>query len=237
MPKKLQQALKLVLIYFFISLVKLLLISVFRNISYPDPEDFIGGLTLEVILIGYLVFKIIERKNWAKLILSVIFVLNALRLFYSFITEALWRDTALISPITAILLIIVIIILNLLFNKSSDQWFNTSEKNQVFKEGKITRKVSKREYALVIPILLSTFGFVSGFIQENNLGTGTGGVEVLFLLFLSLILGLALIVLIFLLFRGKKKENQNLIHVSKISLYIISIPISFIIGFFISKIF
>ena len=234
-PNKLKNSLKLIFIYLFFRLIKLITLAIFSEKSL-DP-DSITRYVLEVILIGVLIFKIKKRKIWAKLMLLVIFVLNALSLFYSFITEVLWRDTLFISPITAILLIIVIIILNLLFNKSSNQWFNNSEKNQVSKEGKSIRKASKKKYTLLISILLSTFGFILGFIHENNLGTGTGGVEILFLLFISLILALAIIVLIFLLFRGKKKENQNLIDVSNISLCIISIPISFIIGFFISKIF
>lgn len=235
MPKKLRQALILVLVYLFARPFKFIALAIYSPKSL-DP-DSITLFIIELIIIGFLIFKIKERKNWARLILLVIFVLNALHLFYSFITEALWCDTGLISPITAILLIIVIIILNLLFNKSSDQWFNNLEKNQASKEGKSVRKVSKGKYALLISILLITMGFILGFIHENNLGTGTGGLEILFLLFFALILVLALIVLIFLLFKGKKKENQNLIDVSKISLYIIFIPISFIIGFFISKIF
>lgn len=234
MPNKLKNSLKFIFIYLFLKLIKLITLAVFSEKSLDS--DSITLYVLEVILFGVLIFKIKERKIWAKLILLVIFVLNALSLFYSFITEVLWRDTLFISPFTAIILIIVIIILNLLLSKSSDQWFNNSE-NQVSKDAKSIRKASKKKYALLISILLSTFGFILGFIHENNLGTGTGGVEILFLLFISLILVLAIIVLIFLLFRGKKKENQNLIDVSKICLCIISIPISFIIGFFISKIF
>lgn len=233
-PNKLKNSLKFVFIYLFFELIKLLALALFSEKSL-DP-DSITLYFLEVILIGVLIFKIKQRKIWAKLILLVVFVLNALSLFYSFITEVLWRDTLFISPITAILLIIVIIILNLLLNKSSDNWFNNSEKNQVSKNGNSIRKV-KKKYALLISILLITFGFILGFIYENNLGVGTGGVEILFFLFIALILALAIIILIFLLFRGRKKENQNLIDVSKISLCIISIPISFIIGFFISKIF
>ena len=233
-PNKLKNSMKLIFIYLFFRLIKLITLTLFSEKSLDS--DSITIYALEVIIIGVLVFKIKERKTWAKLLLLVIFVLNALSLFYSFITEVLWRDTLFISPITATLLIIVIIILNLLLNKSSDQWFNNSEKNQVSKDEKSISKVSKKKYVLLISILLSTFGFISGFIHENNLGTGTGGVEILFLLFISLIISLAIIVLVFLLFRGKKKENQNLIYVSKICLCILSIPLSYIIGFFISKI-
>ena len=78
MPKKLQRALILVLIYLFSRLVKFIALAIFPE-KRLDPDD-ITLFALEIILIGFLVFKIKEQKSWAKIMLLVLFLFHAISL-------------------------------------------------------------------------------------------------------------------------------------------------------------
>ena len=87
------------------------------------------------------------------------------------------------------------------------------------------------KYWLILPVSLSIFGFLSG----CNVNTGGGNLNFLFLLLLGpMVLGLGLIILLIMFTRGKKKKNESLVNVSKIGLYLISIPIAFVLGVFVS---
>ena len=229
MPKKLQRALILVLIYLFSRLVKFIALAIFPEKSL-DPDDM-TLFALEVILIWFLVFKIKEQKSWAKIMLLVLFLFHALSLPWTFASEALWSETLLISPITAIQLIIVIMILTSLFNKDSDYWFKNSENKPTVHNNKNSTKKTIIKYWLILPVSLSIFGFLSG----CNVNTGGGNLNFLFLLLLGpMVLGLGLIILLIMFTRGKKKKNESLVNVSKIGLYLISIPIAFVLGVFVS---
>jgi hypothetical protein len=61
MPEKLRQALILVLMYLFARPIKFIALAIFSPKSL-DP-DSITLFTIELILIGFLIFKIKERKN------------------------------------------------------------------------------------------------------------------------------------------------------------------------------
>ena len=229
MPKKLQRALILALIYLFSRLVKFIVLAKFPEKSLGS--DDITLFALEIILIGFLVFKIKEQKSWAKIMLLVLFLFHAISLPWTFASEALWSETLLISPITAIQLIIVIMILVLLFNKNSDYWFKNSENNPIVHNSKISIKKAIMKYWVLLPISLSIFGFLSG----CNINTGGGNLNFLFFLLLGpMVLGLGLIILLIMFTRGKKKKNESLVNVSKIGLYLISIPIAFVLGVFVS---
>lgn len=222
MPNKIKYALIVIGIYLFSELFKSLIYPIIteENISYVKKIVTV----LKVLFIGFLAFKIKERKNWAKIVLLVIFIVHAIGLALSIIAEFLFKFT--FSILTVVQFLIVTTILIFLFGKESELWYTASkigrESNTRLSFPK--EAIDKNWFWLIIPLCF--LGFTFG----CNMNTGGNFFAGMIILFGPFIFGLILIILITLLLVGQKKENQSLILVSKIGLLFVSFPMSYTVG-------
>ena len=222
MPVKIKTALIGIGIYMFLDLIK----TILHDLITVENQGWkpLGFVFFSILFIGFFAYKIMRRKNWAKITMLVLFVLKLMGLPWVILGEFVFKSA--IGIISLIQLPIAITVLVFLFHKESDPWFKGPEKTQEpVKEPSSPKQVIKTYWFwLIIP--LSVLGYALG----CELDTGGNVFAGIIMIFRPFILGLGLMVLLIFFLVGLKNKNQALLQVSKIGLLLISFPASYAAG-------
>ena len=223
MPKPIKKALMLIGV-FLLSEIVLSVLLYLTNKENFSIEDFVF-LLFTLLFIGFLAFKIKERKNWARITLVALFTIKTIALFGVILGEFLFREITK-GIISLIQFVILIVILVFLFNKNTAVWFKEKNirdenPNKILSVQKVTKTYW---FWLIVPLC-----FI-GYYLGCFLNTGGNVIAGLIMVFGPFILGIPLIILLILVLLGLINKNQSLILFSKIGLLSVSFPVSYTIG-------
>ncbi len=221
-PNKIHKATILIAVYLLFEVIKSVLYKLSIN-QKLEPKTLLYGL-FAILLLGFFAYKIRQRKNWARIIILVLFVLKTISLPWVIVGEFIFSPV--IGVLSIIQLLLVIMVLIFLFNKESDPWFKGPElTREPIKETSSPQELSKTLWFwLIIPLAILGYGL------GCNLNTGGNVFAGALMIFGPFIFGLGLIILLILLLVGLKNKNKALILVSKIGLLLISFPASYTAG-------
>ncbi|MBT8271902.1 MAG: hypothetical protein KJO25_07650 [Bacteroidia bacterium] len=225
MPVKIKRALILIGVCLLLDLIRTILESIITDTErgwQPFASD-----VLYILLIGFFAYKIRQGKNWAKIVMLVIFTIDIIGLPWILIGGFMFRSALPALSVIALLQIpIVIMILVYLFNTESDHWFKGPKKPlDPVKEATSPRELSKKLWFwLIVPL-----GFL-GYTLGCNLNTGGNVFAGMIMIFGPYILAPGVLMLLILLLIGLLNKNKLLIDVAKISLLLISFPAAYTAG-------
>ena len=90
------------------------------NGNYSTVRGFLTTTTT-FGLMAFLIYRMNQRKNWARIAFSVLFLLGALP--YLFLFAEIFKSSQVSGFLSAIITIIQIVALTLLYSEESNRWF------------------------------------------------------------------------------------------------------------------
>ena len=232
MPNKIKKALILIGIYVLLNLIRNVLHSLI-TVEEQGWEPLVSGVS-SILFFGFFAFKIRQGKNWAKITMLVIFLMNIISLPLGIMGVFVFKPVLGVNVITLIQIPIVIMILVYLFNKESDPWFKGTEKNleatkEAAKEVASEQQIKKALWFWgIIPLSILGYELGCGLDTGGNL---FAGIIMIFGHYISPYVFLPLLIPMLILYLiGLKKKNQILITFVKISLLLIAFPLTYAAG-------
>lgn len=124
-PKKIKQAANLVYLSLLVGLIKSTLYETMTNQKIlADPKSLVIAL-ITILIIGFLGFKISQGKNWARIILLVMFILGMIA--YPFIIIAEFQMNSLIGIVSIVQMLIQLYVLIILYSGEAKEWFKAQK--------------------------------------------------------------------------------------------------------------
>ena len=90
MPNKIHKATILIAVYLLFEVIKSVLYKLSIN-QELEPKTLLYGL-FTILLLGFFAYKIRQRKNWARIIMLVLFVLKTISLPWVIVGEFIFSS-------------------------------------------------------------------------------------------------------------------------------------------------
>lgn len=128
-PKKIKQSANLIYISLLVGFFKSSLYETMTSLKIlSDPKNLAAAL-VTILLIGFIGYMISQGKNWARIILLVLFILGLVG--YPTIVMTEFKISPIIGIVSIIQMLIQLYVLFILFSRETNLWFK-HRNSQIF---------------------------------------------------------------------------------------------------------